>query len=164
MYRKSDIIVYPNGGVCVIEDIGKPEFIQSDDVYYQMRSLINNLGTIYVKVDQVRSKIRTIITCEEAETLIAQIPTMEPIYNVNDKVRDREFNDIIKSCECEQALCMMKGIFTERIRKSAAGKNLCLNDDRNYNAISKLIFLEFSLALSMSAEQAGRRIEAAFTI
>jgi CarD family transcriptional regulator len=162
LYKVNDIIVYSNGGVCVIRDIGIPDFVESKETYYQMQSLSDtNNGTIYVKVNHDDTKLRAIITEDEANELLANIPIMEPLYSPNDKVRDREYNEIIKSCQCERALCMMKGIFKERLLKIASGKKLCMNDDRNLLRISKLLNIEFATALKISIEQAEAKLEKA---
>lgn len=160
MYKVNDVIVYARG-VCVIIDIGVPDFINSNDIYYKMTSLSDNNGITYLKVSNGNLPLRTVITRDEAEVLLASIPTMETQYIADDKMRDKEYNEILKACDCKQFLGIMKSIYKERVLRTEKGKKLGQIDDRNFHKIIKLLKSEFAVALNISQEQAEIKIKTA---
>ncbi len=159
MYQINDIIVYENGGVCKIKDIGVPDFLKTNEQYYKMQPVSNDGGTIYVKTNNDKIIMRLIISREEAEDFLLELPRMEALYDENDKIRQKEFHDIIKSCECKQYFQMLKGIMIERSRKIKDGKKLNMNDEKILQKVEKLLSEEYSMVFNISMYQAKIKIK-----
>jgi CarD family transcriptional regulator len=161
MYQIGDILVYENGGVCEVVAIGTPDFLKSKESYYTLQPVFDNAGTLYVKVENDRHILRPLISRDEADGIFAELPDMEPMYNSNDKLREREFKEAVRSCECRQWFAMLKGISQEEIKREERGKKLSMSDDRNMQKVFKLLSSEFALVYSISLDEAKDKIKGA---
>ncbi|MGB8454238.1 MAG: CarD family transcriptional regulator [Anaerocolumna sp.] len=159
MYQINDMVVYKNGGVCKIEDIGIPYFVETKEQYYKMIPLCDENGKLYVKMSNDKLMFRSLISTSEAESYLEQLSDMDGLYNINDKAREKEYRDVLRSCECMQCLCMLKGILREHNKKIKTGKNLNMMDEKNLQQVEKLLNTEFAVVFNISTEQAKLRIE-----
>ena len=164
MYRIDDIVVYKSNGVCKIEDICVPEFVSSQEVYYRIRPFYENGGKIYVKISNGDTVLRPTISKEEAQDDLMNIKEEEGIYQSNDKVREREFSEIMKSCDFWRCLLMMKGIVGEAERREEKGKRLNMTDERCLQRVEKFLNAEYSVACEVSIEEARTALEQAFAV
>lgn len=152
MYKINDKVVFENIGVCTILDVGTPDFVKSDDLYYIMQPLNDAGGTIYVKVDTDK-RMRPLVSSDEAVKYLSGITDIEGIYDINSKVREHEFGEAIKSCDCEKWLAMIKGIESVKQQRIESGKKLNSSDSRFLQRAGKMLSGEFSIALKMSKEE-----------
>ncbi|MBU9727058.1 CarD family transcriptional regulator [Diplocloster modestus] len=161
MFQINDVIVYENGGVCTIKDIGVPEFLHTDIQYYTMQPVCDMGRTIYVKTKDNKAYMRTIVSRDEAEEYLTELPAMVGVYNEDDKIRDKEFGSILKSCECSRCFRMYKGISIAQNRKILNGKKLNMNDDRYLHKVEELLSAEYSVIFHISLDQAKEKISSA---
>lgn len=161
MYQVNDVVVYGNSEVCTIESIGTPDFIESGEQYYYLKPLNNPTSTLYVKTTNYQKPMRSILTKENAEKLLNEIPNIDGLYNTNDKVREKEFRDILRSCDCKQLLQMLKGILLIKKEKQCTGKKLSLNDEQNYNKVETCLANEFSVIFQTTIDQAKKQLQLA---
>lgn len=161
MYQVNDVIVYGNSEVCKIETIGTPDFVESTEQYYYLKPLNNPTSTLYVKTTNSSKPMRSVLTKENAEELLNEIPKIDGLYNRNDKVREKEFRDILRSCDCKQLLQMLKGIILVKKEKEGTGKKLSLNDEQNYNKAESCLANEFSVIFHTTIEQAKKQLKLA---
>lgn len=153
MYQINDVIVYGNSEVCKIESIGTPSFIDTDDIYYYLKPLTNPTSTLYVKTNNTNRPMRSILSKENAKQLMNELPSLTGLYNKNDKLREKEFKDIIKSCDCKKLLQMLKGILLEKKEKEENGKKLSLNDEQTFHRVETCLAIEFSAIFEQPIEQ-----------
>lgn len=163
MFKKNDVIVYQNGGVCRIVDICTPEFVKTEDKYYKMQPIDNVDSTIYVKINQENCVIRPIISSDEANGYLKKCADVDGIYVRDLKVRDREFNQVLRTCECEKWFGLLKGILDEQEKKKKQGKRLTSGDDRNRKKVERLLSSEFSASLGITSKEAKKMIQDAIS-
>ena len=84
---------------------------------------------------------------------------IEPMYSKDDKTRDREFKEALKSCDLRRWISMLKGILAERNRRLDQGKKLNIGDERNMQKVGKLIISEYAAVMDMKLEEARAMIE-----
>lgn len=161
MYQVNDVVVYGNNEVCKIETIDIPDFIETTEKYYYLKPLSNPSSILYVKTTNTQKPMRGILSKENAEELLSEIPSIEALYNKNDKLREKEFRDIIRSCDCKQLLQMLKGILLTKQEKEITGKKLSLNDEQNFHKVETCLANEFSEIFNISVEQAKKQIKLA---
>lgn len=161
MFKINDVIVYENGGVCRVEDIGIPEFIEGNQRYYKLQSLNNDGNTIYVKTEN-QVKMRYIITNEEAVQYLENADDITSQYNEDSKQRDKEYAKVLKSGDFVQWISMLKGILTQKNRCLSNGKKLNSRDDMNLKKIDELAVLELSIALGVSKEEVRKKFSESF--
>lgn len=154
MYEVNDVIVYENGGVCRIKEISVPTFLKTEEEYYTMERIGENGGTNYIKIENDKILMRSVITKLEAERILLEAPNMNALYHENEKIRDKEFKEIFKGCECDKYIKMLKGIYGERNRRSKIGKRINMSDERYLKRVEKLLGTEFSIVFDVTVDQA----------
>ena len=95
MYKKGEYVIYGSSGVCQVGDVTTLDIdnVPKDREYYVLFPK-NNGGTIYVPVDVANTKMRKVITKEEAEQLIEKIPTIQPIEISNEKFLEESYKNV----------------------------------------------------------------------
>lgn len=163
MYNVGDLLVYENGGVCRVKSIGTPDFLKGNELYYTLQPVFDNAGTIYVKVENDKHVIRPLSAKDEILTCIEEAGSIEPMYETNDKLRDQEFKDAIRSCDYSVWVAVLKGITREQVRREKIGKHLNMRDERCLNRVRMLLSTEYSVACDVPRSDAEKIIEGALS-
>ena len=152
MFKVNDVIVYGNTGVCEIQEIGVPDFVTNNQSYYKLKPL-NTVGNmIYVSLNN-KHMLRYTVSRMQAEQYVGCLKEIQGIYNTNNKVREREYSEIIKQGDYNQYLGLFKGVEQEKLRRSQTGKSINAMDDKSLKRVEKLICSEFAVAMDMSEEE-----------
>lgn len=77
MLKVGELILYETVGVCRVKEISKLAFLKNDRVYYSIVPVFEKDTVIYVPVDNDKVKIRPVMTRNEAEEFIDQLPFIE---------------------------------------------------------------------------------------
>lgn len=158
MYKVNDTVVYGNRGVYKISGIESPSFLKEKDKYYILREISNSQSTIYAKIGSDKVTIRDVMTEKEAEEFLEELPGLEPLYNENIKVREKEYKETLKTCESNQCLSMLKGILQEERRKMKEGKKLNISDNINLQKVERIILSELAVAFGISVDEARQKV------
>lgn len=78
MFQPGELVIYGATGVCRVESIRQPEphSALQGKTCYLLKPLYQD-GVIYTPVENSKVSIRPVMTREEADALIDQIPTMQ---------------------------------------------------------------------------------------
>ena len=81
MFEKGEYVVYGSKGVCWIQDITNIDIPGADQkrLYYIMHPVQNSEQTLYLPTDSTKAIIRRVMTKEEANQLIQEIPLIEDL-------------------------------------------------------------------------------------
>ena len=81
MFSVGEYVIYGNHGVCKIEKMGGVSLplVDGKKKYYTLRPIYKNEAVIYAPVNNPRLMIRSVLTKEEAEQLIEEMPQMERV-------------------------------------------------------------------------------------
>ena len=76
MFQVNDLIMYGNHGVCKVMDIGpiSLSMVDKNKQFYTLRPVYHNETVVYAPVDNEKSVMRMIISKEDAQKLIEDIP------------------------------------------------------------------------------------------
>ena len=79
MYEVGDLIVYGRTGICEVTEITtlKMDGVPKDKLYYILRPVREKRGKVFTPVDNEKIVMRRVISKEEAEELIREIPQIE---------------------------------------------------------------------------------------
>ena len=93
MYDIGDYVVYGHNGICRVEDITNPGFsgVDKDKKYYVLQPLNTKGSRIYSPVNNKKVLIRSVMTSEEAEKFIEEIPMVEVLWIGNEKMREESY-------------------------------------------------------------------------
>ena len=162
MFEKGRYIVYGNTGVCEIEDITSPDIkgVSEDRLYYVLNPCFKKGNRIFTPVDNEKVVIRAVMTEEEAASLVDAIPTIEELWEKDDKMRELRYKEAIRSCNPREWIQIIKTSYLRREQRKAQGKKATTVDERYFRAAEDHLYAELSIALGMPKEEVSDYIQA----
>lgn len=160
-YNKGEHVVYGINGICLIEDIKKPDFARNGtQVYYILKPISNPNSTLYVPVDNeaLCSKMRYILSRDEINSLLtgSKGKSIEWVEDKNE--RASKFHTILSGGIHEDLLLMISCIYLRKQQLYTAGKKLAHSDETLLQSAEKNIKEEFAYSLSISPDEVGSYI------
>lgn len=148
MYKVDEIIVYKKE-VCKIRKI-KEKYLQNKD-YYIMSPLEDPSLVINVTVDNTKD-IRSVITKEEAESLIAKIPTIE-LLNSDSKNIETEYKQLLNEDNLENLVKIIKTTYLRNYERTKTKKRISEVDQAYFNKAETRLYNELSISLNLPLEE-----------
>lgn len=153
-YNKGEYVQYALNGVCVIEDIKSIDLNRSKSPkdFYVLKPISGNTSKIYVPVEneQLVSKMRPLLTKEEADSLIDSLKLDKFEWIEDRKIRNTTFSDIIKESNPKKLLKLVGCIYIQKQKFIAEGKKLSGTDEKQLTQAEALIENELSLVLNLA--------------
>ena len=164
MYKVGDVIIYTLFGICKITEETERPFNGQLNKFFILEPLSNQKTKMTVPQDNpiILARLHSLLSIEEVNTLIQEIPFIEPIWIDNDNQRKREFSDIIKSGDQAKILQIMKSIYTHSLGLKDKGRKLHVSDEQCMKDGEKLILDEFSYVLNKDRNDLLIEIKAKF--
>lgn len=153
MFEKDDVVMYGHSGVCKITDICKREFNGKEQLYYVMKPLYENGGTVYVPVENKQIRLRNLISDDDVHALIKQMPSTEMKWIDNDKERQTAFGNIIKGGNQRELIGLISILYTKQLERKSQGKKIRSSDERVMADAERLLYQEFAAALHILPEE-----------
>lgn len=161
MYQVGDLIIYGSHGVCRVEAVGTFDIPGFDDgrIYYTLHLLYQECR-IFIPTD-TGVFIRPVITYEEAQKLIASIPSIKEAVDSNGDHRFWEgyYKKSLQTHECLDLLKIIKTIYTKSAIAEEQGRKLGQMDERYMKKAEDLLDGEFAVALGIPKENVRGYIE-----
>lgn len=161
MYQPGDMIIYGSTGVCEVKEITTPDFEKDKSKRYYALAPVYQDGIIYTPVD-TKVFMRPVITKEEVDALIDQIPTMETqaCYNRAPRELQEHYDRYLKSHNCEDLLELAMSIYTKREDLLNQHRKFGAVDERYMKRAEDLLDGEFAVALGIEKNQVSAYISA----
>ena len=159
MLKVGELILYETVGVCRVKEISKLAFLKNDRVYYSIVPVFEKDTVIYVPVDNDKVKIRPVMTRNEAEEFIDQLPFIESRRDINEKERETVYKQILLSGDRRAWAGMIKGIFETWQARKSRGSRLAVRDEEIMKRTQKLLYGELAAALGLRPEEVPAYIE-----
>ncbi|TJX13576.1 hypothetical protein E9840_08820 [Tissierella creatinini] len=163
MFNVGDLIIYGNYGVFRVESIGIPDisYINKDKNYYTLSAVHYN-NTIYTPVD-TDVFMRHIITFEEAQDLIREIPFIEAdiLENNNIRLLSEHYESSLQTHECSDLIQLIKTVYAKRKIVTGQGKVLGQTDEKFNRIAEDLLHSELSIVLGIKKDEVNQYIEEA---
>lgn len=154
MYQVGDYVVKSANGICVVKDIMNPDFVDDDKkLYYELQPLADSKTVLYVSTDRDDGSMRAVITEEEAENLIRMIPTIDEPWINNERERERNYKEAIKSNEPEKLIGIIKLIYQRKKMRLEQGKKTTIVDKQYFDKAEELLYSELELVLKKSRDE-----------
>lgn len=125
------------------------EGIPKDRLYYILRPDGETEGKIYTPVDNQKMVMRRLLTKEEAEELISEIPEIEMLGIENEKQREDAYKECIRSCQCRELLRMIKTIKFRKRDRLSRGKKATSTDEKYLKTAEENLYTELSMLLNV---------------
>ncbi len=163
MFNVGDLIIYGNYGVFRVDALGVPDisYINKDKRYYTLNA-IHYKNTIYTPVD-TDVFMRHVLSYEEAQELIRQIPNIEADILENNNVRllSEHYENSLQTHECSDLVQLIKTVYEKRILVKEQGKTLGQTDEKFMRIAEELLYSELSIALGIQKDEVVDYIEEA---
>ena len=154
MFETGEYVVYGKNGICQVMGITTMDMegVPKDRLYYVLRPDGKKEGTIFVPVENQKLVMRRILTKEEAEELINEIPDIEMLGIENEKLREETYKACIRSCQCRELVRMIKTIYFRKRERNSRGKKATATDERYLKAAEDNLYSELSILLDVPKE------------
>lgn len=155
-YQVGDLILYGNTGVCRVADIqahrggrGEPERL-----YYTLEPLYQSC-TIATPVDNEKVFMRPILTREEAERLIDQIPHVQAEAYHNKAMREltEHYEAAFKTHDCGALVELTMSIYAKKQDLESKKRKFGALDERFLHRAEELLFGELAAALDIGRDE-----------
>lgn len=155
MFEKGCYVVYGTTGVCRIEEITALDMkgAAEDRMYYVLRPCFQNGSTIFTPVDNEKTKMRRVMTKKEADALVKKIPEIEELWEKNDKEREKQYKEAIRSCDPGEWVRIIKTSYQRGRQRMAQGKRATTVDERYFHAAEEHLYAELAVAFDMPKEE-----------
>ena len=156
MFHTGDYVVYGNNGVCRVEGIGTLEVsgMPQDRLFYTLHPLYMKGSTLFTPVDNSKIIIRPVLSKEEAKELIREIPNLEPLWINDERKREIQYKETIRTCDCRQYVRIIKTIYLRRENRLAEGKKVTVQDEKYFHMAEEALYGELAISLELSKEEA----------
>ncbi len=157
MFEIGDKIIYGENGVCIVEKIAPLDITgaSKDKLYYYLRPLIGT-GQYFAPVDG-GAFMRPVMSREEAESLIAAIPGIEPAVCHDNRFNhvDAFYKELFKLHTCEALVSIVKGLQS----RMSSRKSKSSRAEATMRRAKDMLHGELSVALEMQIDDVERYIQ-----
>lgn len=162
MYQVKDLVVYGNHGVCRVMDVGTLDISAVDKTkkYYTLRPAYQNEAVIYAPVENNKTVMRPIITKEEADELIDEIPQLDTVWIGNEREREALYKAAIRTCDVRELVRMIKTLYQRKRARIESGKKVTVVDERYFHQAEDQLYGELAIALDMPKDEVSDYIRA----
>lgn len=154
MYKKGDVVLYGTSGICDITDITTVDISGTDkDKLYYILKTRNSTSTIYVAVDGNTSKMRKLISKEEAQDIISKISELEPLKLKDEKKPDAEYKEVLQKYDCMELLRLIKCIYFRKKERLDDGRKVTAVDEKYMRLAEDVLHQELGTVLDIPKDQ-----------
>ena len=104
------------------------------------------------QLDSGKTVMRPVMSREQAESLVDGIPEIEVLWEKNDKERERQYKEAIKSGDPREWIRIIKTSYLRGQKRQAQGKKATTVDERFFHAAEEQLYEELSIALERPKE------------
>ena len=134
MYQIGDYIVKSINGICEVKDIIHPDFVDdTKKLYYLLQPLSDEKTLLYVPTSRNDGSMRPVITKKEAQELIQMIPVINEPWINNERDRERNYKEAIKSNNPQKLIGIIKLIYQRKKMRQEQGKKTTIIDNQYFD-------------------------------
>lgn len=161
MFSVNDTVNYSTTGACKIIDIVKRKVGNNESEYYVLKPCFRQNSTVYVPLDNelLVSKMRKVMTREEAERLISLIPGFNADWIDNDLERNKAFREILHSGNLEEIIKMVRAIYSRKTVLEANSKHLRAADAAVFREAQNIVHSEIAVCLDIEYDDVEQHIK-----
>lgn len=149
MYKIGDYVVKANTGICLISDIIMKRLseLSEEKEYYVLVPLDDERARLFVPTASDASNIRSALNEEEAWSLIKSIPDIEVRWIESDRMREKEYKDVMRSNDPVALVSIIKNLYIRNREREERGKKVTAVDDRYFKLAENTLYSELAHAL-----------------
>lgn len=156
MFQVGDKIVHPMHGAGVIDGIVEQKINGVLRDYYMMKLPVGGMVVMIPTQNSTEIGVRAILQPDEAEQVLAELPTVEVDMTQNWNHRYRENMLRLKSGDLREVAWVVKGLMLRD-----GNRGLSTGERKMLHSAKQILLSELVLAQSISYEEAEERINTA---
>ena len=143
MFQAGDLLVYGTTGVCRVLSIDRRQervgSTRQERLYYQLKPIYQG-GLIYTPVDNDKVSMRPIISRQEAEDLISEIPHLHPAASsgFHHSGADSTYQASLRRDNCRSLVELAMSIHAKRRQAESQNRRLGMVDERYLKQAERL--------------------------
>lgn len=155
MFHTNDYVFYGSGGICKIVDIQMAPLdgMPKDKQYYILHSVHDQSSVMYIPVDNDRIFLRLLLSREEAEELMEQIPYITEIDETNSKLLREKYDEAMRKYQPQEWVRVIKTVHFRMNEPRTAARRISETERTFAETAKKHLYTELSLALNISVQQ-----------
>lgn len=155
VFLKGEYVVSGNKGVCLVEDITTLDIsgVDKKREYYILKPVYMAASTVYVPVDTAKDSMRRVLSHDEAEALIHEIPEIAQITITNDKLLEQEYRGCMKTNCCREWIKIIKTIYLRKQKRLEAGRKVTAVDAKYFRLAEDNLYGELAISLDMPRDE-----------
>lgn len=155
MFQVNDTVIYGNHGVCKITDIGtlSISMIDKNKQYYTLQPVYQQTAVIYAPVENPKTLMRPVISKEDAEALIKEIPEIDSVWIASEKEREHQYKAALQTCDCRELVKIIKTLYMRKAARIQNGKKVTAVDEKYFRLAEARLYEELAYVLDMDKTQ-----------
>lgn len=150
MYKIDDYVMYRHD-VCKIKDIRENKL--TSKTYYVMTPLDDESLIIDIPTEDKMGFLRNIISKEDAEKLINNIPSIEPLKGIRDKDLVYLYKELINTGNHENLIKIIKTTYLRNEDRLNNKRKISEKDSTYFKLAEKYLYNELSISLDMTVDE-----------
>ncbi len=161
MLNKGDHTVYGIHGLCRVEDILVPSFIErgKERDYYMMVAEDDARGVLYVPVESESERLRDVTAKSEAKKLMDHVGDLDELDICGGKKSEPVVIEMIKRNQAGEMMALVKTLHLLRRRRENEGKKFAAVDEKHLATAEKLLFSELAFSLDCGFDDIKSNVE-----
>lgn len=158
MFSIGDTVFYSAQGICSIEEIKEQKFGKESQLYYTLRSHHNPNLTLYHPVNTVDSKLKRLMTKEQAVSVLDCFKSMADPWDEKTNVRSHTYQATISSEDHLKIAQMANTLLRRRTELETIEKKLPVQDAQVLQRVTAILYEELATALDTTASDISEQI------
>ena len=154
MFQVDDLIIYGGTGVCRVEAISEMDFGPKDKLYYVLQPLYQT-GTIYAPTDNDKVYMRAVMSEEEVNDLIDQMPSVHSEVFKSSSIQQlsKHYQSVLDTHDSIELVRLTKSIHKKKEDAAKQNRHLGQIDKKFMKRAETLLFGEIAAALEIPMEE-----------
>lgn len=161
MFKVGDYVVNAANGICRINEIVQMDLSGTKQMkdYYLLVPVEEVTAKIYIPVDIADKRIRRVVNKDEAWQIIDRISGIDEAWIKNEKEREKEYKEVIASCDLERLVGIIKNMYHRMQERTAMGKKSTAVDERYFKLAEDHLYAELAFALKKDKKSMQEHIK-----
>ena len=160
MFEIGEKVVYGVLGACEIIDIATPPIKGIEGRYYFLQPLCDDTGIIYSPVESNTTlAMRDIVTEKEAKHLLNKAKNCKADEELNEKIYQSEYDNIVKSQNLEELMHMVRYLYNIKNERAKDLRKMKSIDARMLTVSKKLLYGEMAVSLGRELDDVTAELD-----
>ncbi len=156
MFKVGDLVLYGSTGVCRVTDITTRNLVEidKDQLFYVLTPLYQDC-VISIPVDATSIPIRAIISKEEADQIIQQIPKIKTEVFHSSVLRElnEHYNSYLSTYDCVHLVELCMSVYAKKQQFEEEGRKTGTIDEKFLKLAEELLFGELAVVYGIEKDE-----------